>query len=285
MPIRFACPHCQQRLSVAQQKAGTTAECPRCKRSLTIPQPPEPSVAATPAPEASQSPPPLGQSPIFLPDAHGLGDVELVYNAPTPSKAPTAGPGARETIVVPRYVIYVQGMLLAVVALVAFAIGILMGTTLSAPAGPSVTACTLTGTATYASGPRRMVDEGAVVVLLPQSPQRPDEKAPVRGLRPGDPPPEDGHRGLSILRQSGGAYGRTNAKGRFQLDVPSRGRYLLLVISNEKRRKRGEELTGADLLNLGRYFDDPATLLSDRQYRLSEESIRGDRQFTVAFGE
>src|SRR5687768_9901740 len=39
MPIRFACPHCQQKLSVSSRKAGTTADCPRCKRSIAIPAP------------------------------------------------------------------------------------------------------------------------------------------------------------------------------------------------------------------------------------------------------
>jgi hypothetical protein len=283
MPIRFACPHCQQRLSVAQRKAGTTAQCPRCKQSLTIPQPAEPPAAATPAPD--QSPPPLGQSPVFLPDADQVGDIELVYDAPPVTKSSAAPSSSRETIAVPRYVVYVQGMLLAGVALAAFAIGFLMGSTFSAPVVPAKANCTITGTVTYAAGPRRLVDEGAAIVLLPETAQRPDEKAPVRGLRPGDPPVEEDHRGLSIIRHSRGAYARSNVNGRFQIEAPSRGRYLLLVISKERRRRLDSEPARADLVRLGRWFDDPATLLGDRQYRLIEETIRGDRQFTIEFGD
>src|SRR5205823_15025932 len=47
MPIRFACPHCHQKLSVGARKAGMTADCPRCKRVLTVPPaPPEPPIVA-----------------------------------------------------------------------------------------------------------------------------------------------------------------------------------------------------------------------------------------------
>ena len=46
--------------------------------------------------------------------------------AAKPLRAP---PGPADVVVVPRYVVYCQGALLAIVALVAFAIGMLMGGT------------------------------------------------------------------------------------------------------------------------------------------------------------
>jgi hypothetical protein len=292
MPIRFTCPHCRQKLSVAQRKAGSTAECPRCKRSLSIPQLPEPtaqkqaltaaeSAAATAAAPGSSGPP-AGESAIFSPDADEFAGLELVYDTSSGITAPAAPPAAPDVIVIPRYVVYLQGALLAVVALVAFAIGMMMGSTFVASPAPIAQACLITGSVTYASGPRTRPDVGAVVILLPRTPHRPEEKTPIKGLRPGEPSPEAG-KGLAILRQMGGGYVRTDANGSFQIEVPARGRYLLLVISHDKRSRGGEGPKAADLLKLSPFFDHPAELLDERRYQLSEETIRGDRQLTIAF--
>src|SRR5437763_965043 len=140
MPIRFACPHCRQKLSVAQRKAGEQAECPRCHQSLTIPQPPMDAAA----PAAAIPPPPA------------------VAN----------------------------------------------------------------------------------------------------------PPPEDHTKSLAILQQLGGGFARTDSSGRFELEVPRRGRYLLLVISRDQQSRRDSEAKAADIQKLRPFFDNPAQLLGDRRYQL-----------------
>jgi len=332
MPIRFACPHCRQKLSVSSRKAGLTADCPRCQRTLTIPalpaeeptaelakfaaavEPaaaelplaesavedaaaanevpsvavqsaavsnPSPAVEALPLPEA-----PAGVESTFTPDdGRGFEGLELIYES-TPARVATpAPPVVADLIAVPRYAIYLQGGLLAVVAFAAFVIGLLAGgTLLSGPGAPQqAQACVISGSVTYASGPRQLPDEGAVVAILPQSQGRPDEKAPSVGLRPGDPLPTADHRGLSIIRELGGAYTRADAGGRFQIQVPATGRYLVLVISREKQSRSPDDINTADIVKLGPYFKDAADLLGDRRYQLTQETLRGDKQIQVAF--
>ncbi|MGD9645287.1 MAG: biopolymer transporter ExbD [Pirellulales bacterium] len=48
MTLRFACPHCQKRLKVAEQHAGRRVNCPRCGKRLVVPDA-----------EPTRTPPPL----------------------------------------------------------------------------------------------------------------------------------------------------------------------------------------------------------------------------------
>jgi len=282
MPIRFTCPHCHQKLSVGQRKAGTAAECPRCRQTLTIPQPPaEPQTAAASV-EAVKAPP-IGEAAVFLPEPDDFAGLELVYDTASTSPPVKAPPAAADVIVLPRYVVYLQGGLLAAVALAAFAIGIAVGTTLVPRPAAKETASRITGSVTYASGPRRKADEGAVIVALPLTPHRPAEKAPIAGLRPTDPPPEPDNKGIAILREIGGNYARADANGHLELEVPSRGRYVVLVISHEKRSRSSDGAKPADIAKLAPFFDKPAGLLVDHRYRLTEEVIRGERELAIEF--
>lgn len=331
MPIRFACPHCHQKLSVSSRKAGTSADCPRCKRKLSIPTPPpeparpapaRPQVAAQPpvskpaifiGPETTpaekfQPPaaeqfvaaavpatetavavaelPPQAEDPIWTPDPAGYEGMELVYDT-TESTAISQPAFAEHTelVAIPRYVLYLQGGLLAVVALVAFTIGLLAGGAIltQPPTTAAAQACVIQGSVTYASGPRNLPDEGAVIAIIPQTQSKPDEKAPVAGLRPDDPTPGDTHRGIAILQSLGGGYTRADANGRFQVQLPDRGRYLVLVVSSRSQVRSIEEIQTGDILKLGPFFDNAADLLGNHRYQLTQESFRGDRDFDVAF--
>jgi hypothetical protein len=285
---------------------------------------PEPAVATEPAaaiavaPTEQPAPPKEAERPVteatnegresLLPGDHPLGELvgdedarpgaaelagepggfeglELIYDSPPARAAVAAPPVAADMISIPRYAIYLQGGLLAVVAFFAFIIGLLAGgTVLRGPPTAAVPQpCTISGSITYTSGPRQLPDEGAVVAVIPQSPERPDEKAPIEGLRPGDPTPGAEHRGIAILRQLGGGYARADSGGRFQIQVPRQGRYLVLVISRERAIRSANEIDTADILKLGPYFANAADLLGDRRYELSQETLRGDKQLQVAF--
>src|SRR5262245_28519420 len=159
MPIRFTCPHCHQKLSVGQRKAGTTAECPRCKRALTIPLVPasasvrgQPSaVQAASAAPTNASAAPSGEAAVFLPEADEFAGLELVYDTAAASSPPEAPPPVADVIVIPRYILYLQGGLLAGVALLAFAIGMMMGATFVPQTAPVDSASHIRGSVTYAS--------------------------------------------------------------------------------------------------------------------------------------
>jgi hypothetical protein len=311
MPIRFTCPHCHQKLTVSSRKVGSAADCPRCKRQLTIPDPPpgpkvveksgvasgestiksQGSEASGPEPLARSSEPitdhwtlDTGRSPSSSSDPQGFEGLELVYDNCDEPREPQGSSMHGDLIAVPRYVLYLQGGLIAVVALTAFAIGLLAGGTLSPSAAPPAPqACVISGSVTYAAGTRNLPDEGAVVAIVPQAAERPDEKAPIEGLRPGDPTPDAAHPGVAVLRGLGGGYARADAAGQFELRVPDRGTYLVLVVSREKRARSADEMETTDLLRLGPYFKNAADLLAGHRYQLTLEPIRGDRHLNVAF--
>jgi hypothetical protein len=167
-------------------------------------------------------------------------------------------------------------------ALAAFAMGMLAGGT----AGPHVPAApqssVLRGKVTFTADGQQLPDEGAAIAVIPESAPRPDEKASLSGLRPGDPSPGESHPGVAILRDLGGGYARADAAGRFEIRLPDRGRYLVLVISHEKRARSAGEIRTADILKLGPYFENVSDLLAERRYQLTTETVRGERELNVA---
>lgn len=281
MPIRFSCPNCRQKLSVSSRKAGSTADCPRCKSSLTIPNIPESPPTREAGPVVTSAP-----SQVAPFDFVATDQPELVYD--TSDDGPTSPHIENEhldLISIPRYVLYLQGGLLAVVALASFAIGIIAGGAFSTPGGASSSGRQLAieGTVSFSVADRAVPDPGAVVLLLPAQASRPDEKAPVNGLRPMDPTPDESHRGIAIVRQLGGAYVRTDEHGRFRARLPGRGRYLALVISRSLEPPDGPRSIDEDVAKLKPFFDDAAQLLNSRRYQLTLETVRGDQQLNVVF--
>src|SRR5262245_7141383 len=110
MPIRFNCPHCHHRLSVAARKAGTAATCPHCGQALTIPSGPVDESEPT--------------------------NIALVYELAGEPPAPAPPPKPVAMIALPVYVFYVQGGLIGTVALTTFVLGVLVGSTLLRPSPP-----------------------------------------------------------------------------------------------------------------------------------------------------
>jgi hypothetical protein len=311
MPIRFACPHCRQKLSVSTRKAGQTADCPRCAAQLSIPALPvaaaeredtsgEPAASASTATQVAAGegsffePPPASASvPVptaadwnYAPDPEGstYDGIEIVYDA-TDDREPAQLAPAEDTIVVPRSIVYLQGGLLAVVAVVSLIIGMLAGGALSGGAGTSgqPQACVIEGTINYSAGNRNLPDPGAVIAVVPQRGVRPDERAPIDGLRPADGVPGPNHRGLAILRELGGAYTRADGQGRFSVRVPDRGKYLVLAISQSRQLESLEDLSTSDIVKLSPYFTNVADLVGKQRYQLTQMTVRGDERLSVLF--
>lgn len=284
MPIRFPCPHCQQKLSISTRRAGAKANCPRCQRELTVPgvQRVTTPVSAV-AGESSASPPddpeeednPYSQFAVF-------DETELVYESSSPAaQAPT--PRLDRRISIPRYVLLTQGVLLAVVALAAFALGIVTGGAFFAKqTGSAGRICKVNGTISYASGAKTTPDAGAVVIFLPQTKDPGRRVSPV-GLRPDEPLPDAPLGSAEELRSMGGAYTRADEFGRFEVHLADPGTYFVLVLSNHARRKAGQDINSQDLVRISRFVENASDLLAESRYQFSTESVRGDRQFSAVF--
>ncbi len=191
----------------------------------------------------------------------------------------------RQLVTIPRYVLYTQGFLLGAVALVFFVFGMVVGSRSRGEGGPASPQrpVAISGTVFYqGQGDSRSPDVGSVVMLLPTT-QRPDEKAPVEGLRPEDPMPEEDHPAVAIVRSVGGDYVRADRHGRFRVRATVPGRYYLLVISKHRRRAADRSPRADELARLGRFVLPATQLLGSQQYRWKEVLLRGDQRLDVTF--
>lgn len=285
MPIHFACEHCNQRLSVGSKKAGTQSRCPKCERTILVPGDREFGGHHEDPPPAtmndSDDDNPYAQFAVFdAPGAWTYADESLAEE-PSDDSRPDSS-----KVSIPRKVIYLQGILLGLVAVGCFAAGVMVGSNAAGrrsneAQGP--TPCVISGQVTYRdSGGELAADAGAVVIALPQA-ARPEQRANVEGLRATDPLPADLHSGIQIIRQIGGNYIRADTDGKFQLRLPDTGQYFVLFLSRNRSRPSGQ-LSRKDLAQIGRYFDPATELLADKDYRWSEVVVmRKDRAVDHVF--
>jgi predicted Zn finger-like uncharacterized protein len=248
--------------------------------AATTASPPPPSDAGT-APEKVGDP--FSQFVVYD------DETEWVYEGEDEAEPPTAAgtglPFDATKVAVPRNVLYMQGALLGVVALISFALGLLIGA-----GGRDGDGAAVHGPQPAVIGGRIVLrtqgdailpDQGAAAIVLPHQ-ARPEAKLEIVGLRPQDTQLPDDHPTLRAIRSMGGDYARADAEGRFQLQVADRGHYYVLVIS-ATRRHRETELPKAILAQVGRYFRLAPDLFGSHDYRWQTETVRGDRQLNFAF--
>lgn len=292
MPIKFACEHCGQRLNVSSKQAGVRAKCPKCKGKIKVPEangdaadePPEPVTGEDGPGQAD------GQSEQQNPYAGFVvydDEVEWHYESDDDDDAPRLSTATDlDRVAVPRRVLYAQGILLAVVAVASFILGMMVtggGSKEAAELAP--VPFVLSGEIVYATaGGRNLPDDGSVVIALPMD-QRPSPtgKAPINGLRPGDPIPRDDSDNLRIIQSIGGAYARTDTAGRYRFTLPDGGRYFVLIVSKNKYRPAGEERDKADIAQLGNYLLTPTELLGESKYEWREVTIRKNESIDFTF--
>ncbi len=311
MPIRFHCKRCEQLLGIASRKVGSQIDCPKCGFAQTVPteeaaavaealragsasSPPMETEALTvydDAPEPVEAPPhrrrrkPPVSTPDPTPPAAAPPAAKPKRSAPSEepnSATETAGPSTPAGMILfPRRALYIQGVLLTVLALVFFGTGYFIGRgnatlELAQEHEAALKERTLIeGRLVYRPGPQEMEgDERAVVIALPAG-AVPDAPIPIHGIRPQDPDPPGTLRNLRLLDELGGAYVRANAQGRFDMVVPDRGEYYILIISRNTSRPRGTDPDEADLMEIGRYFTMPERLISRYQYRWAKYEVHG----------
>jgi len=200
----------------------------------------------------------------FLPGANSLFD---------PSK-----------VTIRRSLLYMQGILLGVVAIFSFALGILVGAAGSGDVAAvnEPVPCVISGRiALRTQDDDTITDAGAVAMVFPQG-VRPETKLEILGLRPQDSEPPEDHPALLAIRSLGGDYARADGEGSFRLQVPDRGKYFLLVIS-ATRPNSDPELPKTILAQMGRYFQLAPDMFGGYDYRWQEETVRGDRQLNFVF--
>lgn len=288
MPIKFPCLHCQKSLSARSRKVGHKVKCPNCDKTLTVPTLEEGAAMldlrnrARSQSSAEDDP----YSEFIVYDDEGEFDFE------TGNVTRPGGDQGNEEfpvridptkVAVPRLVLYMQGILLGIVGLGAFAIGVFVSDTGPTDDPGSTKPATIIGKLTYLNVDNQAQPDGGAIVLALPLDKRPDEKLAASGLRPDEPPPGDSHEGVLAIQQMGGSYGRADGRGQFQLQVPRSGRYFLLLMSGNTQRKEGELPDGQDIAQIGRYFLLPGDLIGDNKYRWTEEMVRGREQLTFSF--
>jgi hypothetical protein len=211
-------------------------------------------------------------------------EVEWIYESTSTSPGEQAAP-ANDRVLVPRRVIYAQGILLGAVAIISFALGMLVQSShqdeaaVDAPR-PRV----LNGRVTYRHAGRQLPDEGSVVIAVPADRRpEPDRKAAFEGLRPGDPTPLADNPSLRTIRSLGGDVRRTDSDGNFQMQVANPGSYYVLVISSHVHRPAQDSFDKRHIAQLGRYVVAPLDLLADRQYLWQLITIRRNQTHDVEF--
>ncbi len=274
MPFRFHCSNCHQRLSVSSHKRGQDVKCPRCRRVVRVP--------ADVGNDALGNAEGAATEVTSFPAVPAHGDLTYAEHASANESAQT---GLRQSVSIPRYVLYTQGFLLGAVALAFFVFGLIVGSrsrgegTTFGPQNP----VTISGTILVdRQGNSPVPDAGSVIMLLPAS-QRPDEKASAAGLCPEDTPLEEEHPALAMLRRLGGDYARADRRGRYQVRAAVPGRYYLLVISKRRRRAQDRSPGATELARLGRFVLPATQLLGQHSYRWKEVLLRNDQQFNVTF--
>lgn len=187
-------------------------------------------------------------------------------------------------IAVSRRILYAQGALLGAVAIICFVLGMLFGRTLT-PAvqvAAAPTPCRLHGKIEYtAGGLASSPDAGSIVIIVPEL-AKPDPRVrqQLEGLATAT---SDMDPAVAVLRELGGDFAVAQDSGQFQLRLPDRGAYYLLVMSANVPRPAAEAYDRSDLAQIGSFFGPATRLVGDRRYQWSLKQVGGDQELNVLF--
>ncbi len=297
MPIRFFCPECQAKLTVSRRYAGHRGRCPTCKTKVQVPDifVPEQAIAKQLDSQGTrQAQPGETVADEALAASSNLADSEREKNAAGDSLAAddaervaaiTSQPVRSrwldselvELVHVPRWVVYLQGALLGIVATSFFVFGLAVGnhTKVVSQRDQPATECWVEGSVYYDVDNYRAADLGAVVMWLPID-RKPSTRPPANTLRPGSFEPLD-NPSIETIQQMGGAVVRANQDGSFQTTLEGQRSYWLLVISKNKQTAV-DEISKQTRAELGAYFFPVEDLLGDRAFFWSKVKLSGTKK-------
>jgi len=262
MPITFSCPYCSHTIKAPSKLANQERACPKCQETLTIPS--KQTAKRTPAPpKAPSTPPPetSGNSKSNV-DETRIVDFEALSTAgPDTNHSPRKAVSIRidpNSCSIPRSVLFLQGGLLAVLALLTFSLGLFVGR-LGSSSQESIPAeakeVTISGKVEYATKAGITTSDDRCVVFLVPALKYPNTKISIAGLGPNDPPPEQTNPSIQQIQELGGSFAKTDTHGNFELKLlkdQEKKRFYLLAVAGYSIRKR--DIPATDRAQMGNYF-------------------------------
>lgn len=237
--IKFRCTSCEKPLSIGRKKIGATVTCPRCKSKIVVEEQSDP--------DESNS---FDEFEVY-------DEPELVYSETEVKRSESK---LNDRLSVPRRIVYFQGSLLGIVALLFFLLGLMVGFANSGGNRENDSNSKITGTILVEGDNGIIADEGAVVFLMPAG-SRPPQRFNAEELQPGRTftgnNPE-----VPLIRGFGGNVCTANRAGTFYATVPSDREYLLVVIS--AKGKRSGKIPSDYYSELGHLFTSLDQLADDR---------------------
>lgn len=283
MPIRFECPHCGQSLRARDDKVGRKLKCPKCQQSLTVPSDIPPGLDEG-APAGGADDP---FSELIVYDDEIIYETEDAPGSALVSQVRPAGGEAFEPrhVAVPRWMFYAHAGLLALLAVVAFGAGWLIGgsqrqtAVVTAPLRP----VEIEGHLKWEATTGEIGDKDAVVIVLPVD-RTPQKKFAAAALTVDKPPLKPGDPVFEEIKELGGDYVRAGAGGQFYIQLVP-GKYRVLLISRNAQLPAGINPKPEDVAALGAIFTPPEAILGRQKYRLSTLDLDEKSKIKHFFGE
>ena len=259
----------------AEQGVTTCPKCTYAKGQAV------PTVTGSPAtPPAPPINDPYQQFTVFDEQTEWIYDGEELPSGTRYQELPVDA----NKVAVPRKVIYLQGILLSLVAISCFSLGMLVGqqnsalSNRSAPSQP----CLIQGLVSYTSNAgQRMPDDRAVIIALPET-LKLDEKLNHRELGVTEHPPDTNrHPDILLLRTAGGNHVWSNARGEYRIQLTQTGNYFFLFLSRHRARPENFVHDRKQLAQIGRYFESAIDLLGNKSYQWERVTIDKNRTFDM----
>ena len=261
----------------AEQGVTTCPKCTYAKGQAV------PTVTGSPAtPPAPPINDPYQQFTVFDEQTEWIYDGEELTSGTRYQELPVDA----NKVAVPRKVIYLQGILLSLVAISCFSLGMLVGqqnsalSNRSAPSQP----CLIQGLVSYTSNAgQRMPDDRAVIIAIPET-LKLDEKLNHRELGVTEHPPDTNrHPDILLLRTAGGNHVWSNARGEYRIQLTQTGNYFFLFLSRHRARPENFVHDRKQLAQIGRYFESAIDLLGNKSYHWERVTIEKNRTFDTDF--
>jgi hypothetical protein len=215
-----------------------------------------------------------------------LGDPKVRPKRPSERRGSQVAVDYRR-VSIPRWVLYAQGVLIAVVAAVGFGSGYWLGRA-AQPQGEEAPpaehdAVLIRGSVHYRNDRGlKTPDADAVIVIVPKDAIA-EHKIDIKGLRPRDPAPTEKNPAIQAIELLDGAYARADRMGKFSV-VLRPGSYWVLALSRHVARPASQPPKPDDLDLLGRYFLRGGDLLGTAKYELRLRQLAANEPLEYDFG-